>query len=104
MSMSLSWPAAKRFLDDKVGEWLYGEYDKDKLETFQTLYHIGPVRDYFDYLLDKRADQEYMSRNQLDYSDIHDPRKLKSTRSNIDGVIASRGFNFVSGNIKRLYR
>lgn len=103
MSIPLVLEQGRRISDDLVGEWLYSEYDKTKLEEFQTLYHIPGIHQYFDYLLDKRSDQEYMKRYQLGYSDIHDPRKLSSTGSNITGLVAFRGVNFISSNVKHLY-
>lgn len=80
-----------------VSDWLYGDYTKEKYDTFNTLYHIPGIHQYFDYLLDMRKDEEYMKNNQLDWSDIHDPRKLNQT-----GSFGSL-YNFVSSNIKRLY-
>lgn len=81
-----------------VSDWLYGPYDEAKYNQFASLYAIPGVRQYFDYLLDKRRTSEYMSRHQLSYSDIHDPRKLYTT-SSIGSMV-----NFVSSNVKHLYR
>lgn len=80
---------------------MYGEYDEDKLGQFEFLHNLPLVGDYMDYLLDRRADEEYMERYGLSYDDIHDPRKLRQTASGsrfIGGTL-----NFVSDNVKRLY-
>lgn len=81
-----------------VSDWLYNDWSQEKYDQFVALYQIPGVHQYFDYLLDQRADAEYMDRNQLDWSDIHDPRKLRQTNS-LGSV-----YNFVSSNIKRLYK
>lgn len=85
------------YLEDKFSEWLYGDYDETKYTVFSTLYSIPGVHDYIDYLLDRRADKEYFERYGMGYSDIHDPRKLKQTRS------FGRYLNFVSDNVGSLY-
>lgn len=87
----------KPLVDDKVSDWLYGDWNETKYKTFRSLYAIPGIHDYFDYLLDSRRDQEYFRRYGMDYSDIHDPRKLYSTGS------YGRVVNYVSGNLKRLY-
>lgn len=89
--------AFKQHVEPAVSDWLYGEYDEEKLRQFQIAYAIPGVRNYLDYLLDRRADQEYLSRYGMDYTDIHDPRKLRQTRSG-SSVISS-----VSSNVSRLY-
>lgn len=88
--------------DNSFAEWLYGDYDEEKLQQFNFYYQLPVVRQYFDYLLDLRADKEYMSRYGLDWTDVHDPRKLRSTSSG--SAFIRSGFNFVSSNVKRLYR
>lgn len=87
--------------NNSFAEWLYGEYDEEKLQQFNFWYQVPVVHQYFDYLLDLRADREYMRRYQLDPSDVHDPRKLKSTNSGSRFI--SSGLNFVSDIAKRLY-
>lgn len=87
--------------DNSFAEWLYGEYDEGKLSQFEFLYALPGVRDYFDYLLDVRADREYLNRNGLDYTDIHDPRKLRESSSG--ARMYGHTINFVSDNIKKLY-
>lgn len=79
-------------------DWLYGPYDRTKYSQFAALYAVPGIHQYMDYLLDQRRTSEYMNRHQLSYSDIHDPRKLYSTQS-IGSMV-----NFVSSNVKRLYK
>lgn len=88
--------------DRMFTDWLYGEYDEQKLTQFEMLHNIPFLGDYMDYKLDLRADQEYLNRNGMSYSDIHDPRKLKQVSSG--SRMYSSGFQFVSKNVGRLYR
>lgn len=89
--------AFKQHVEPAITDWLYGEYDEEKLRQFQVAYAIPGVRDYLDYLLDRRSDQEYLRRYGMDYSDIHDPRKLRQTGS------GSRVISNVSSNVSSLY-
>lgn len=92
------------FVEPLVKDWLYGEYDEEKLKQFQIAYSVPGVRNYMDYLLDSRADQEYLRRYGMDYSDIHDPRKLRQTRSGAAVVSTGyRAISSVSSNVARLY-
>lgn len=89
--------------ENKFSEWLYEDnWNETKLQQYELLNSIPIVSNYMDYLLSRRSDQEYLDRYGMDYTDIHDPRKLSQTSSASD-VIRS-GLNFVSDNIKRLYR
>lgn len=88
--------------DNSFAEWLYGEYDSEKQQQFMFLYQLPVIHQYFDYLLDLRAQKEYMNRYQVDWKDVHDPRKLPATSSGSSFMHA--GLNFVSDNVKRLYR
>lgn len=83
-------------------DWLYGEYDERKLRQFEILHRVPGVSDYMDYLLDKRSDEEYLRHNGMDYSDIHDPRKLHQSASG--SRFTGDVINFVSRNVSRLYR
>lgn len=87
--------------DNPFSEWLYGDWSEDKLKKFTALNSIPGVRNYMDYLLDRRSDQEYLSRYGMDYSDIHDPRKLRQTSSGARAL--GSAFEFVSDNVKTLY-
>lgn len=82
-------------------DWLYGEYDEKKLRQFELLHNIPVVSNYMDYLLDRRADEEYLNRYGMDYSDVHDPRKLHSVNSGSRAIGAA--LNFVSSNVSKLY-
>lgn len=92
-----------RPLKDQLKDWLYEDnWSKEKLDEYHLLNSFPIVNDYMDYLLDSRSTDEYLSRYQMDYSDIHDPRKLRSTSSGTR--LVRSGINFVSSNVKRLYR
>lgn len=88
--------------DQAFTDWLYGEYDQQKLRQFEFLHNVPVLGDYMDYKLDVRADEEYLNRYDMDYGDVHDPRKLRQTNSGTRLYGAS--FNFVSKNVGRLYR
>lgn len=90
-----------RKINDFTKDWLYGDYDKQKIDMFTALYSVPGVRQYFDYLLDLRADQEYLSRYGMDYTDVHDPRKLKQTSSG--AAFVGSAYHMVSRNIDSLY-
>lgn len=89
--------AFKRHVEPEVANWLYGDWDEEKYRTYTALNAVPGVSDYMDYLLDRRADEEYLRRYGMDYSDIHDPRKLRQTHS------GSRMISSVSSNVSRLY-
>lgn len=82
--------------------WIWGKYDERKLGAFEALYHVPVVKDYMDYLLDLRADQEYMDRYGLSYSDIHDPRKLREVGSGSRTLGSAT--TMLSRNFDKLYR
>lgn len=88
--------------DKKFTEWLYGEYDKEKLTQFELLHNVPVVGAYMDYKLDLRADEEYLNRYGMDYSDIHDPRKLKQTSSGTR--MYGSALNYASKNLDKLYK
>lgn len=81
--------------------WLYGSWDEQKYHVYMGLRNVPYFNDYMDYLLDSRADKEYLNRHGLDYTDIHDPRKLHATMSG--GRAVGGALNFVSRNVVRLY-
>lgn len=80
----------------------YGDYDSDKMEKFRSLYSLPGFRQMMDYQLDRVNDEYYMKNNQLELSDVRDPRKLSATGSsaNLNGFFWSR----ISSNVNRLYR
>lgn len=88
---------------DPVG-FLDGEWSYDKQKAFSNLYNFSiggwsPFRNQFDSILDARNDQLYLDRYGLDYSDVKDPRKFVHGSSPVVHTL-----NFVSDNVKRLYR
>lgn len=87
--------------DNQFSEWLYGSWDKEKYDRYKLLNAIPGISHYMDYLLDIRADNEYLNRYGMDYSDIHDPRKLSQTGSS--AVLGGYAYHFVSKNVNRLY-
>lgn len=88
--------------ENQFSEWLYGPWDKEKYERYQMLNLIPGVSHYMDYLLDVRADNEYLHRYGMDYSNIHDPRKLRQTGSGT--ALGGYAIHSVSKNVGRLYR
>lgn len=78
--------------------WLNGEWSKEDQDAFNFLYDFSLFRGKFDEILDAKSHAAYLRNNQLDYSDVYDPRKLKSVTTH------SQAVNFVSRNIGRLYR
>lgn len=90
-----------RPLKDQLKDWLYDSWSKEKYDEYQFLNQVPIVNSYMDYLLDLRAMDEYLNRYQLDYTDIHDPRKLTTTSS--FSRLSSSALNFVSKNVSRLY-
>lgn len=85
-------------------DWLYSaeDWDTDDYYKFYMLYSLPVFSSYIDTLYDKRAQEEYFKRYGMDYSDVHDPRKLMF--SNSARNLVSGSMNFVSRNLTRLYR
>lgn len=90
------------FEDNFFSEWLYGPYDETKYKQYLAFHSVPVLGQYMDYLLDYRASSEYLNRYGLDWSNIHDPRKLAISGSGT--ALARIGVNFVSKNVERLYR
>lgn len=87
-----------------ISDWLYGDWNEEKYRSYLAARSLDPsglVGGYFDYLLDRRADQEYFRRYGMSYSDIHDPRRLRQSSSTEQLYRSS--VNFISSNVKRLY-
>lgn len=82
-------------------DWLYSSWDESKYQTYKFLNMIPGVHQLMDYYLDVRADQEYFDRYQMDYTDIHDPRKLSQTSS--AASVGGYAQIMFSKNIHRLY-
>lgn len=94
--------AITHYLNGKTQDWLYGEWNEDKFTLFTALYSVPGIRQQFDYLLDLRRSQEYLDRYGMDYSDIHDPRKLFAAQSG--AAVMGYGTSMISKNIDKLYR
>lgn len=95
------WKGSNATLDNNfLSEWLYGPWTKDKLREYELVHQVPVLRQYMDYLLDVRADDEYLRRFGMDYSDIYDPRKLRQSSSGFSylGSMLS-----VSSNVAKLY-
>lgn len=83
--------------------WLLdAPWSETKLHAYELMNIVPGLHQYMDYLLDLRSDEEYLNRNGMDYSDIHDPRKLKQTNSGSN--LARFGVNFISKNVESLYK
>lgn len=87
--------------DNALSRWLYGDWSESKLHEYEMLSRIPFIGEYMDYLLDVRADEEYLNRYGMTYSDIHNPKKLKQTYS---GSRMYGSMLSVSENIALLYR
>lgn len=88
--------------NNPISEWLYGEWNEKKYKEYLAWNSIYPARLLFDYILDSRAADEYLNRYGMDYSDIHDPRKMPNASSGT--ALAGYALNFVSKNVEKLYR
>lgn len=99
---SFLWDHNTPSLQKQFDEWLYGDWNESKYKDYKMLNSIPVVRDYMDYMLSVRSDNEYLTRYGMDYSDIHDPRKL--SQSNSSARLYSSGYHMISRNINRLYR
>lgn len=82
--------------------WLYSSWSEEKYNQYLLMDSFYPLHLWMDYLLDKRGTSEYLDRYGMDYSDIHDPRKLSSTDSSRN--LLTYGQRMVSKNINKLYR
>lgn len=88
------------FTDDKY--WYGGYDDPTKESRFAFWYSVPGVQNMIDYRLDNVKWDLYSNRYGLDDSDVLDPRN-KPTSSSQQRVVRY-GLNFVSDNIRRLYR
>lgn len=95
------WDRNSKKLDQQFTDWLYSNWSEQKYEDYKILDMVPGVHQYMDYLLDKRADSEYLSRYGMDFTDIHDPRKLSQTSS--ANSLYGFGYRMISKNIDSLY-
>lgn len=87
----------------RIKDWLYADnWSEFKLKQYEIGTHVPFVGDYMDYLLDVRADEEYLRRYNMTYADVHDPRKLKQVSSG--SRMYGYTMNFVSKNFGKLYK
>lgn len=84
---------------------LQDDWTEEEYNTFKFLYNLNipvigqPFHGYIDEILDERRDKEYFQAHNMDYGDIHDPRRMPSARSSF----AAGAFNWASRNLNRLY-
>lgn len=92
--------------DNGISRWLYegldGNWTKEDQERFERMYSIKGYKEYLDYLLDKEQRERIFNLYGIQYSDIRDPRNVKGAASTSRMYTAA--YNFVSDNVKRLYR
>lgn len=84
--------------------WLYSSEDwsDSDYRLFQLLYSTKRGKQWIDSYYDERVDDEY--RNRYDIRGYgHDPRKWRSS-DNSPIVLGYTSLNFVSDNVKRLYK
>lgn len=87
------------------GYW-YGNYDEDKYRKYRFWHNglgntltFGMSGKHIDSSISYGESQSYMKERGISYDDIINPNNLPQYESNY-----SMGFNFVSDNIRRLYR
>lgn len=110
-----STPGSKNYEPDPIkdldkngwAEWLYkaadeGRWTKEDQERFDLLYAHEPFKTYFDWILDARIREKIFNLTGTDYDDIRDPRNVVGAGNS--GRLVRWGVNFVSDNVKRLYR
>lgn len=93
-----------------TSEWLEGPWSKLDQDAFDFLYDLNilgytPFKNEFEKIQAEKNWDFYSNRYGLTYSDIKDPIKF---HNNFGAMSGSRQFynslNFVSSNVKRLYR
>lgn len=93
-----------QFEDNFISQWLYEDnWTKGKYAIYLGSQGVPLVGTYFNWLLGMRQSQEYLDQNQLDWSDIHNPRKLPGGNEGNSASLFRGGINFISDNVKRLY-
>lgn len=92
--------------DNGISRWLYegleGKWTQSDQDRFEKMYSVDGMRQYLDYLLDRRTRENLFNLYGIQYSDIRDPRNVAGVRST--AAMNQFAINFVSDNIKRLYR
>lgn len=82
--------------------FLYGEMSKEKYDAISFLYGLPGFHEFIDWRMDARATQEYMNRYGLQWSDVHDFRKLSSFGS--QSRLVGSAYRMVSKNVEDLYK
>lgn len=87
------------------GYW-YGDYDKRKYDQYRFWHDglgntltFGFTSAHIDSSIAAGRNDAYMKRYGITYDDIVDPSRLNPEQS-----LGSLGYNFVSSNLRRLYR
>ena len=89
--------------DNSYAKWLTdGHWDQDKYTMYLFLKQLPIIGQYTNFLTDFYDDTQYMKNNQLTWDDVRRPWALKS--SNSGAAFIRSGVNFVSENVKRLYK
>lgn len=87
---------------DYTKKWLSEDIDEEKYNTYIALNQIPGFSAWFARAIGQMSNEAYMARYGLTWDDIRNMHKLPGT-----GEISSSyrfAVNFVSDNIKRLYR
>lgn len=83
-------------------DFLYDIKSKEQYDAISFLYAMPFFHQIIDWRMDTRATQEYMNRYGLDWSDLHDFRKLKNFGS--QSSLVGSAYQMISKNIEDLYR
>ena len=101
MSVGYAFKPVFEQFDRDMTSWLYGEWSKEKVQQFELLKRVPVLGDYMDWKLDIRQDEEYLNRYNMDYSDVHDPRKLHQSQSGTRFI--GSAYQWIGKNLDKLY-
>lgn len=82
-------------------DFLYGDMSKGKYDAISFLYALPFFHELIDWRMDSRKAQEYLDRYGMDWSDVHDFRKLSSFGS--QSRLIGSAYRMVSKNVEDLY-
>lgn len=92
--------------ENGISRWLEklynGTWSEDDQQLFEQRYAIPGYQQYLDYLLDKHYREVTFDLYGITYNDIRDPRNVRGASST--SALVRYGLNFVSDNVRRLYR
>lgn len=92
-----------RLYESFSDEFLYGKFSEQKYNQYLINRSFIPLySEYADMKYAQRSTKEYLHRHGMDYSDIHNPNNLPSTFATTN--FSRSAYNYVSHNIKRLYK